>query len=65
MSRIIPISRMLFTALPIIQVHPDKKLKGRDGYLIRVADHRIIYEIFDHVLLVDVIDLGLRKDIFN
>lgn len=41
-----------------------KKLKGRDGYRIRVADYRIIYEIQDSVLLVDVIDLGHRKDIY-
>jgi mRNA interferase RelE/StbE len=42
-----------------------KKLKGRDGYRIRVADYRIIYEIFDNVLVVDVIDLGHRKDIYE
>jgi mRNA interferase RelE/StbE len=42
-----------------------KRLKGRDGYRIRVADYRIIYEIFDDVLLVDVIDLGHRKDIYE
>ena len=42
-----------------------KKLKGREGYRIRVADYRIIYDIFDHVLLVDVIDLGHRKDIYE
>ena len=41
-----------------------KKLKGRDGYRVRVADYRIIYEIQDSVLLVDVIDLGHRKDIY-
>lgn len=41
-----------------------KKLKGRDGYRIRVADYRIIYEISDSILLVDVIDLGHRKDIY-
>jgi len=41
-----------------------QKLKGRDGYRIRVADYRIIYEIFDDVLLIDVIDLGHRKDIY-
>lgn len=42
-----------------------KKLKGRDGYPIRVADYRIIYDIFDDVLLVDVIDLGHRKNIYE
>jgi mRNA interferase RelE/StbE len=41
------------------------KLKGRDGYRIRVADYRIIYDIFDNILLVDVIDLGHRKDIYE
>jgi mRNA interferase RelE/StbE len=42
-----------------------KKLKGRDGYRIRVADYRIIYEIQDSILLVDVVDLGHRKDIYE
>jgi mRNA interferase RelE/StbE len=42
-----------------------KKLKGRDGYRIRVADYRIIYDIFDDILQVDVIDLGHRKDIYE
>jgi len=30
-----------------------------------VADYRIIYDIFDDVLQVDVIDLGHRKDIYE
>ena len=42
-----------------------KKLKGRDGYRIRVANYRIIYDIFDDVLLVEVVDLGHRKDIYE
>lgn len=41
-----------------------KKLKGRNGYRIRVADYRIIYEIFDDNLIIDVITLGHRKDIY-
>lgn len=41
-----------------------KKLKGREGYRIRVSSYRIIYEIQDRLLLVDVIDLGHRKDIY-
>lgn len=40
------------------------KLKGRDAYRIRVSDYRIIYEIFDSELVVDVIALGHRKDIY-
>lgn len=41
------------------------KLKGRNGYRIRIADYRVIYEIFDDVLIVDVINLGHRKDIYE
>lgn len=42
-----------------------KKLKGRDGYRIRVGNYRIIYEVFDFELQVDVITLGHRKDIYE
>lgn len=42
-----------------------KKLKGRPGFRIRVADYRIIYDIFDKQLVVDVITLGHRKDIYE
>jgi mRNA interferase RelE/StbE len=42
-----------------------KKLKGRKGCRIRVADYRIIYEIFDSELSIDVIDLGHRKDVYE
>ena len=42
-----------------------KKLKGSDAYRIRTGNYRIIYDIFDNVLLVDVIGLGHRKDIYE
>jgi mRNA interferase RelE/StbE len=42
-----------------------KKLKGNNGYRIRVGNYRIIYEIFDKILLVDVINLGDRKEIYE
>jgi mRNA interferase RelE/StbE len=42
-----------------------KKLKGRLGYRVRVGDYRIIYEIFDTILVIEVIDLGHRKDIYD
>jgi mRNA interferase RelE/StbE len=40
------------------------KLKGRNAYRIRVADYRIIYEIQDSILLVKIIELGHRKNIY-
>jgi len=42
-----------------------KKLKNRAGLRVRVGDYRIIYEVFDKELLIDVITLGHRKDIYN
>jgi len=42
-----------------------KKLKGRDGYRIRTGDYRIIYNIFDNELIIDVINLGHRKSIYE
>ncbi len=42
-----------------------KKLKGRDGYRIRVGNYRIIYEIFDSELVVDVIAQGHRREIYE
>ena len=42
-----------------------RKLKGRKANRIRVGDYRVICEIFDHILLIDVIDLGHRKEIYE
>jgi mRNA interferase RelE/StbE len=42
-----------------------KKLKGRPGYRIRKGNFRIIYDVFDNVLLIDIISVGNRKDIYD
>ena len=42
-----------------------KKLKDRTGYRIHVADYRIIYEVFDNILIVDVINIGHRQDVYK
>lgn len=42
-----------------------KKLKGRPAYRIRVQNYRVIYEVLDKVLLVEVIAIGHRKDIYK
>jgi len=38
---------------------------GRDGYRIRVGIYRIIYDIFDTTLVVDVVNIGSRGDIYE
>jgi len=45
--------------------HGYKKLKGRKGYRIRVGGYRVIYEIFDSLLLIEVIEVGNRRDIYQ
>lgn len=42
-----------------------KKLKGREAYRIRRGDFRIIYEISDKILTVEIIAIGDRKDIYD
>lgn len=42
-----------------------KKLKGRDGYRIRIGNYRVIYDIFDNELIIEIITLGHRKDIYE
>jgi mRNA interferase RelE/StbE len=45
--------------------HGYKKLKGRNGYRVRVGNYRIIYEIFDDLLVIEVINLGNRKNVYE
>ena len=42
-----------------------KSLQGRGALRVRVGDYRIIYTIHDDVLLVVVITLGHRKDVYS
>lgn len=45
--------------------HGVKKLSGRDAWRIRIGDYRIIYEIQDVRLLVLVVAIGHRKEIYR
>ncbi|MFH1075227.1 MAG: type II toxin-antitoxin system RelE/ParE family toxin [Pseudomonadota bacterium] len=42
-----------------------KKLTGRDAWRMRIGDYRVIYEIYDDTLIVLVVHLGHRKDIYR
>lgn len=42
-----------------------KKLKGRNAYRIRTGNYRIIYEIIDNQLIVEVVEVGHRKEIYQ
>jgi mRNA interferase RelE/StbE len=45
--------------------HGCLKLTGRPGWRIRVGDYRVVYEIDDQKLMVTVLDVGNRRDIYN
>ena len=42
-----------------------RKLRGRDGWRIRVGDFRVIYEIDDVSRTVTVLALGHRRDVYR
>ena len=43
-----------------------KKLKGADSlYRIRLGDYRLVYEVQNSVLIIIVIKIGHRKDIYR
>jgi len=42
-----------------------KQLRGRNGMRVRVGDYRIIYTVQDDVLLIVVVALGHRREIYR
>ncbi len=42
-----------------------RQLRGRDGYRLRVGDYRIIYTIDDGVLLIVVVTIGHRREVYQ
>ncbi len=60
-----PILRAIYTLESDPRPPGSKKLKGRNGHRIRIGNYRVIYEIIDSLLVVEVITLGHRKDIYE
>ena len=42
-----------------------KKLTGREGYRIRVGTYRIIYDIFETNLIIEIVNVGVRGDVYE
>ncbi len=42
-----------------------KKLSGRPAWRIRIGPYRVIYEIHDGRLLVLVVDIGARREVYR
>jgi mRNA interferase RelE/StbE len=56
-------------AIELLAVDPrppaSRPLRGRPGYRVRVGDYRIIYRIEDDVLVVVVLRLAHRRDVYE
>lgn len=61
--------RRVFTAIEALTNDPrpegSKKLKGRDGWRLRVGNYRVIYEINDRALTVLVVDVVHRREAYR
>jgi mRNA interferase RelE/StbE len=42
-----------------------EKLSGHERYRVRQGVYRIVYEIDDHVLIVLVVKIGHRRDVYR
>lgn len=65
----LPIRRRIQVAIDELAENPFppgvKKLHGEDGYRIRVGDYRIIYDVEHRRLLVLVIRIGHRREVYR
>lgn len=65
-----PIRRKVLATIEALGDNPRppgcKKLSGSDTWRIRAAHiYRVVYEIHDRVLLVTVVDVGHRREIYR
>jgi len=42
-----------------------KKLEGREGYRLRIGGYRAIYRFLDEVMIIEVLKIGSRGDIYK
>ncbi len=59
----------IYDALKTLSTNPKpfgyKKLKKHEGYRIRIGDYRAIYTIKENELIVLVLTIGHRKDVYE
>lgn len=56
----------LLSLNPYTELLQIKKMKGADNlYLIRIQDYRIIYLLENHLIKINIIKIGHRKDVYE
>ena len=64
-----PIARRIQGAIALLanDPHPPaaRQLRGRPGLRVRVGDYRIIYMVVDDLLLVVVVTIGHRRNVYK
>jgi mRNA interferase RelE/StbE len=64
-----PVARRIQGAIALLAEDPHppaaRALRGRPGLPVRVGDYRIIYTVEDDVLLVVVVTVGHRRDVYD
>ena len=65
----LPVARRIQAAIALLAEDPrppaSRPLRGRPAWRVRVGDYRVIYAIEDDVLLVVVVTLGHRRDVYE
>ena len=63
------VQRLVATAVDMLSVNPrppsSARLRNSPNLRVRVRDYRIIYEINDRVLIVKVILVGHRREVYR
>lgn len=63
-----PVQERIVSALERIRISPEryvKKLVGDPGYRLRVGDYRIIMDIVENKLIILVLKIGHRKNVYD
>ena len=42
-----------------------KKLKGREGYRLRVGDYRILYTVENNIVTIHIVDIAHRREVYQ
>ncbi len=62
------IRRRIISTIERIRIRPDayvKKLVGDEGYRLRVGDYRVILDLDKEQLIILVLRIGHRKNVYN